>query len=661
MNRHLYVIPSLQTAEAVSDLQQRMHCDLLVLPDGLVNAGSANPCSLLRINDYRRALGKEYHSLYLHLDTPINLNLLAALIPTLKTGGTLLIGMAADIIKWHAKEGCSASLDGTAVDINRFVLISILKHAQMVSVNIDRLLITAPRMANPQPSFEAQESMLSEPQQRVLKQLRTLLPNHCCLLTGPRGSGKSTLAKILLSDWSNPLRVVTNWADHSPWANETIVTLERLLTDMAFHLHSFDVILIDEAATIPIHHLNRLAEHANVLLISTMDSYEGSGNGLSLKINSQVPVIELSQCFRFNPDDRLSLFYRLLFPTTEETAPPQQFTQKQSPSTQTSPHQVLTPEQPLNATKINNGLVRVEKTAPYQQLKHSYQQCYHLLAQFHYQTQPKDLFTFFNTTDCELLIYLKNQQPVALVVAFSERAISDHSLREDIALGTRRPKGRLMQQRLAHYYVEPQLLTINLLRISRIVVATGYRRQGIGSRLISDLRNYCDRINTCLVVSYASDTDIDKFWRNNEFVELLSGKRVDGASGRVSRFMSDTTGFTTHMAPILLPLNLAAKSENLLNDSLHHRFRCRRLKCFLDGQRTLKEVIADLREQLTLMDQFTDKHPSDAHLYRTSLDELRALLSFHDQPDNISRRFTHRKTYEDAIRHLLYQLMATGY
>lgn len=636
MSRHLYVIQSPQTVEAINDLQRRAQCNLLVLPDALVNACSAHQLPILRANDYRRALGKEYHSLYLHLDTPINLNLLAALIPTVKTGGTLLIGMAAHVIESHANHGFTASACGAAIDINAFVLTSILQHAQMVCTGIDQLPISERTLTCELASIEVRAEMLSQSQQTALKRLRTLLPNHCCLLTGPRGSGKSTLAKILLSDWKNPLRVVTNWGDSSPWANETLVTLEQLLANTTGYLNAFDAILVDEAATIPIHHLNRLAERAQVLLISTMDSYEGSGNGLSLKISSLIPVIELGECFRFNPNDRLSQCYQLLFPAQHNRLPLTELT--------------------THYAGVSDKLVVIEKIAPYEQFKADYQLCYRLLAQFHYQTQPRDLFTFFNTPDCELLLYIKDEQPVAMVVAFTENAIYDQSLREEITVGKRRPKGRLMQQRLAHYFVEPQLLALNLCRISRIVVAASHRRQGIGSRIIIELRERYAQLNHCLVVSYASDPGIDKFWLHNGFITLLTGKRIDGASGQVSRFMADTIGFAHHIAPILLPKEADPTAKHLRQGSHQINFRLRRLKCFALGQRALREVIEDIREQVTVWHdelQHRSQQPC-ADTFR----ELNDLLAMYERPNKINQHFTERKSYDDAIRKLLCQLMA---
>ncbi|MAL97454.1 MAG: hypothetical protein CL583_03295 [Alteromonadaceae bacterium] len=294
-----------------------------------------------------------------------------------------------------------------------------------------------------------------------------------------------------------------------------------------------DLLLVDEAAAIPVPILARLLNHyARIVFASTVHGYEGSGRGFKLRferyLNTKTPqwhALSLTEPVRWAASDPLEpLLNRLLLLDADLPE--------------------LPPALPNSAMAAANGVAtssefqivpwpRSCRVADESRLS----SVFGLLVNAHYQTTPDDLRLLLDDPDSRCWLALKGDSVVGAIWLMAEGG-----LEPDLALavrqGQRRTRGQLLPQALAAYGGDALGATLRYWRIVRVAVHPDTRRQGVGRQLVAATRAEAEREGLdVLGTSFGADPELFSFWLRSGLSPLRMGVRRDPASGAYSMMM----------------------------------------------------------------------------------------------------------------------------
>lgn len=501
--------------------------------------------------DYQHLLGREFDIAVYDAHRPFRPSLCLALAGTLTQGGTLIL-CCPPLKSWphtpaildshFISHGFSATFSPFIHQFRDALLSD--NHTAMWS----RDKLTLPVSYGELPSIQPDPRFLSADQYRGFVTLQALFnqPYAHAALTALRGRGKSTLLGKLIVHWmqagktviltspvkqsvSNVVAQLTQ-SDNNFTAisalhfrdNQSNGEVRWLATDNPAILSDNNAILvIDEAASLPLPVLSRLTTNkTHCLLSTTLEGYEGSGQGFITRFlpdwidSYSASQIVLEQPIRWLQGDPLeALLQRNLAFAEPHEAPGC----TQSVDIKTLTHQVACLHE-LSSEDIN--------------------QVIQLLRRAHYQTTPDDIMRIIDAPDTRLHVTCNGNQIVGVVMITVEGALTDDALAAAIISGRRRVKGHLSAQSLALLSCQTAWLNASLWRVNRIAVLPAYQRQGIGNAMLKRtlevaIRNQCDGVTT----SFGSTPALLAFWLHAGFTLVKQGKKPDKASGHISALM----------------------------------------------------------------------------------------------------------------------------
>jgi tRNA(Met) cytidine acetyltransferase len=275
----------------------------------------------------------------------------------------------------------------------------------------------------------------------------------------------------------------------------------------------WDLVLVDEAATLAVGVLHELLQtQSRIVFSTTVHGYEGSGRGFDTRFKDvldrerpQWRRVELREAVRWAADDPLERWLDEAFLLSTETSTP----------TDSSPIQLRVLER--------DDLVQEAIIS----------QVFGLLVQAHYQTSPRDL-QYLLDSFCVVIVAESDDGVIGVCQLLPEGGLCD-DLSAAVVSGQRRPKGHLVAQRLAHINAEAAYAHCVSFRVNRIAIVSGLRRQGIGGRLLAVAEEHSRRIGGAyLSSSFAASAEVVQFWVRNDFLPLWLGSRRDTSSGAYS-------------------------------------------------------------------------------------------------------------------------------
>ena len=366
-----------------------------------------------------------------------------------------------------------------------------------------------------------------------------------CAITAPRGRGKSALLALLALHWQASGKTV--WLTSSAHQSQnvfysiiekyraTINTPEPEIRWLALDhpdLNTMrpDVLLIDEAAAIPLPVLNTLiATHNQCVLSTTTMGFEGSGLGFihrfltPLKRADKLVEVKLEQPLRwFNNDPLESVLTKTLLPGSL----PPDISHQDSPQADTQ-----LPPPPCAADIVHQLIKACELTATHRDA------VFTLLSSAHYQTSPDDLVRFHDAPDTLLLLTWADSELVGAIAINIEGGRTLKPLAHAIADGTRRVSGHLGAQSLGLLTGESELVLQSYWRISRIAVRDTYRRHGVARAMLKKLEELAQKANIdWLATSFGNAPHLLYFWQQVGFKQVKQGEKTDKASGQTSAF-----------------------------------------------------------------------------------------------------------------------------
>lgn len=405
---------------------------------------------------------------------------------------------------------------------------------------------------------------LTGDQSRCLQQLETLIDDRAAVvLTAQRGRGKSSVAGLAAAELTRRGNDVVVTA---PEPENTTALFQRVGEVLGKETHhgkrTFrlqesggsvrylspsaaieadpEVLIVDEAAALPVAVLEAALAVERVAFVSTIHGYEGAGRGFSLafqdtldQLDRPVYRCQLTQPIRYAQTDPIEpwLSDALLL----DARPPV----KQRVAN-------------IDAEDLTYRSVHPEALIQDEQLL---RELFGLLVYAHYRTEPNDLERILDAPNLHIRGLFDGDTVVAAAVVAREGGLSP-ATRKTIRDG-HRISGHMIPELLISQLSDPDAGEPIGLRVMRIVTHPAVQSQGYGSRLLDELRSEAaqdDPSGTLtkadwLGVAYGATPQLVRFWRTNGYRPVHLATTQSDRSGRHSTIMLKpltTTGQTLY-------------------------------------------------------------------------------------------------------------------
>lgn len=479
--------------------------EMLILSD---RALGADPVALRKADS---VLGRETRLVVLDLLAGFDPDLLCIAAGLVQAGGALVV-LAAAAEDWGAQSDCYANWQGSARLVRpRFAeyFIAAVQAEAGIGALITAATVTVPRVGLPLLEPVPFANGMTLEQADCLRRIEHWLARDksgLVLLCADRGRGKSSCLGLLLRRLQADSRVLVCAASRNIAASvlrwmpavEFIAPDQLLLT-----APPADLVIIDEAAMIPQSLLRQImALYPRLLMATTTGGYEGTGRGFMLRFVADLDPqkllrIDMQNPVRWCPGDRLEGWLNRVL-MLADVADESQAKTRDAVEVQSVSLQLI--ENPASVADEEMLL-----------------QVYRLLNAAHYRTRPSDLRMLLEHPDLLLVIARYAGQVIGAALLNHEGGF-DAELGAQVFLGRRRPKGHLLAQMLTAQAGIAHFSGYRGLRVQRIAVAEGWRRQGHATGLLQCALQYArERGLDYVGASFALDARSADFWQQAGF------------------------------------------------------------------------------------------------------------------------------------------------
>lgn len=284
-----------------------------------------------------------------------------------------------------------------------------------------------------------------------------------------------------------------------------------------------DLLLVDEAAAIPITMLEQMLKgYARLVFSTTLHGYEGTGRGFAVRfrqlLEQHAPEwrqYHLNKPIRWLEDDQLEAmsFDALL----------------------------------LNADPIEGHLIvdagieqcDIERLDRQHLLtdERMLRQLFGLMVLAHYRTRPSDLKMLLDRADMSIYVVRYHGHIVGTAWVVDEGKLP-FALAQAVYRGERRLAGHLLPQSLLAHAGLESAGDLRYRRLVRIAIHPQLQRTGLATALITRIADECsqDKIDL-LGTSFGADADLLAFWQQTAFQAVRLGVQRDDVSGRHALMM----------------------------------------------------------------------------------------------------------------------------
>ena len=473
----------------------------------------------------KNLLGSEFPAIIYDARQGIHLDALAMAAGTLQDGGWLLLLLNhwADLANQPDSDSLRWSGEKRAINTPHFIAFlqgKIAKYGfpvyQSTPLTLALPMVQKDRSTHCQPTLE---------QARLLQQMAEA-EEEILIVTAKRGRGKSALAGLFAKQQvaqnqpvilTAPNKSAVNIFNAFAEAEITFMSPDELSQNLSEAPQQFanHWLFVDEAAMIPLDILFRLTKaFKRVVLTTTIHSYEGTGRGFLLKFMAKTDRtlrhFELFTPLRWQADDKLEAFIDDLLLCDCEDRLPQ------------PPYDVALAE-----------LIQIShcKRIPHDQIE----SVYGLLTLAHYRTSPLDLRRLLDAPQQQFYLAQAHDALLGCVWAVPEGGMADNNtLICQIRRGERRPRGNLVAQMLCFQAGLEEACALRSLRISRIAVQPNWQQQGLGQRLIAQMKQQQIKQQSAvdfLSVSFGYTPELLAFWQKCGFVLVHFSESKEASSG----------------------------------------------------------------------------------------------------------------------------------
>ena len=501
----------------------------------------------------RRELGSEYDALVFDTHSGFSADLLAAATGTVRGGGLCLL-LTAPLATWstqpppHQDHLLVYPYKESHVGARFFARLAtaLATDADVVRVEQDRPLPTWTRPSLPLSEHAARgvsAPCLTNDQAQAVAAIIKVARGHRhrpLVLISDRGRGKSAalgIAAAQLLEAGSMYVVVTG--PNRDAVEPVFAQITQLTPQAAVHgnemrhgsarvafqapdvvaqsEHRADLLLVDEAAALPVALLRTLLQQqARIVFATTVHGYEGSGRGFELRFQQVLSALQ--------PQWR-----RLQLETPIRWA-------NGDPTERLAFDALLLNAAPVGAEAIGQARLdeccaeRLDRdilAADEQQLR----ELFGLMVLAHYRTRPDDLQYLLDGSNVTVHVVRHGHHIVAAALVAQEGGF-DARLSAAIYAGTRRPRGHLLPQSLCFHAGLANAAQASIARIVRIAVHPNVQRRGFGSKLLAHIieqahHDGCDAVGA----SFGAEAGLLRFWTTQAFAPVRIGLTREHTSG----------------------------------------------------------------------------------------------------------------------------------
>jgi tRNA(Met) cytidine acetyltransferase len=483
------------------------------IADHFFLSNNSNPTAVA-IKSASVLLGRESPLVIVDFSDGINIDVFCLAAGLVSAGG-VLVTLSLPLSNWNnAKDQFACWQDGQHAEHSFFVEYFFNQMKTSASCLILEEHLELPTLyALPDSTMTRIDEEGSAEQAQALAQVKSWIeaPDKPFAILAGRGRGKSSCLG-LIAEWLTQTKnlTCTITASSTRSAEQALNRSKALRFKAPDHLlietDDCDLLLIDEAASIPFPVLDQLCKrYPRIIMTTTTDGYEGTGQGFLLRFVSkwfpdQTNLISFNNPIRWGNNDLLETWINtvlMLRHSKEESLPI---------------------EKPLQYRWINGASL----TENMELLRSIYQ----LMTSAHYRSRPSDLRQLIENPDLHLLV-ASSGNTVAGVLVLNQEGGLDTDLSEAIFMGNRRPRGHLLAQMITAQAGIRGFSKLRGCRIQRIAVDDSKRRQGVGRKLIQLAEQFSqDQQFDYIGASFAFDKNMACFWQNCQYplVHISWGK-----------------------------------------------------------------------------------------------------------------------------------------
>jgi len=389
---------------------------------------------------------------------------------------------------------------------------------------------------------------------------------------------------------------------------------------------SADLLVIEEAASLPVYQIETISQgFRKIIFVSTTHGYEGYGRGFYNKywkpIKTANGELSLDTPIRWRANDHLEQAvnhaFLLIRANNEDKSLPES----------------------VSLQGFDKNAIAVEKIESEGLDEDELQQVMNLLCEAHYQTRPSDIERILDENN-HLWIASYHQQILAVGFGLPEGGLCEATIAA-MFHHNQQCRGELTPQAMIFHLHRPELAQVDYLRISRIAVNPLLQRQGVGSMLIEQMKNWCSANHKILVTSFSASQRLVTFWQKNGFLPIFMGHKIKGSGDSVNLLMvypGDTESFNclandfqslfdlrcsllSHPIPSALrkQIKMPVKPppldrQNALNDT-----EIKALNAFCQGQRHWFSCVGLIRRLFMLNRRWFKAHHPEDHRFMAAL------------------------------------------
>lgn len=509
-------------------------------------------------------LGRTLEGLYIDINDALRPNTIGQSIGAVRGGGLIVLHLD-DIESWLERplssDGRFAVLPYGPEDVGRRFrrrFIAMLRAHRGISIlDVDASSLVKDGLTDGEPIIRSELTpaqddrlamCLTADQRRCVRKLDDLLDGEEVLvIEAHRGRGKSSAAGIAAAGFAQAghsvlvtgpgfrsIQEVFNRAREWLGVDIQREKAHRFLRtsdageigyhppdDVLDHVHEADVILVDEAAAIPVDILNELHRAGvPIAYLTTVHGYEGTGRGFAVRFRDtlersvrRVRYHKLTEPIRYAPGDPIEIWqFRTLM--LDASPPAGSLIDTARPDSVT--YEVIDRDELAD----DEALLR---------------ELFGLLVLAHYRTEPDDLARLLDAPNVSIRALTLGSHPVSVALLAEEGGLEDDW------------RDRLYHGESIRGHMIPDLLTTQLrdreagstrgIRFLRIATHDAVRSVGLGSTLVGHIKDEFTGTVDWLGAGYGMTPDLLRFWSENGYRTVHLGTSRNPRSGEHSAVM----------------------------------------------------------------------------------------------------------------------------
>ena len=594
---------------------------------------------------FNQLLGLEFHRIIFDAREQFDSNLFAALSGTLVAGGIILLRLPPKLNEIiHSAITDTLNFSGTINTPKDLSISPILLRLIRYALKSSCLFIVYQQEFQHKkikPRLGLQHVSPLEDQSILVDEICRVSTGHAkrpLVITAHRGRGKSAALglaanKLASSATVNIVVTAPNLSNLNSFYKHLELSLapnKSISLDNGSCINFFPVdiiiqnkpkanlLIIDEAAAIPVQQLDALIKQYNrIVFATTIHGYEGNGQGFNIRFKKrliqrmpQTKFRQLKAPMRWSNQDELeSVCFKTFLLDAD-------LSEAKAPSKSPSYKFVMLNKNIL----IENELML--------------RQVFALLVNAHYQTRPADLAQILSNPNLSVYALTESDQILAVALINKEGSLSK-DLCNKIWSGQQRLKGELLPQSIIINHGVKTLGEMSFYRVMRIAVHPDLQGYGLGSQLLNDLSAKAEENQIDILgASFSANSQVVKFWLNNGYKIIRFGSAKDSSSGaftcEVLKPLSDQSKQNTRTLTSQLNESLIYKLSGELKELdsqivinlLRNQFNNVHVKLTLAERKEIEAFINNVRSYsavdwalvkllLIHLSSETSKHPSN--------------------------------------------------